>query len=203
MVTAGAPAPQAPRIPARTRVLSLEDRADPVALLGSLINAGAENRLTVVFDGPARADGGRSRTSPAAAPPTPRAPRAGRGAGPARPAGLPGAGEQRASRWNRAVTGPNRGSGQVVDKLGELGEVATLHHRHHLAVAGGGGVAGVPVPAVLGVEPPRVRARPGQVRRTSTRQVAVVGAGVAEDQQRGPGPIASAWVSANVVKARP
>ena len=32
-------------------MLSLEDRADPVAVLGSLINAGSTNRLTVVFDG--------------------------------------------------------------------------------------------------------------------------------------------------------
>jgi hypothetical protein len=31
-------------------VLSLEDRSDPVAVLGSLINAGSSNRLTVVFD---------------------------------------------------------------------------------------------------------------------------------------------------------
>ena len=52
-VTAGAPSSQVPRIPAHTHVLSLEDRADPVALLGSLINAGAANRLTVVFDGSA------------------------------------------------------------------------------------------------------------------------------------------------------
>jgi hypothetical protein len=51
VVTAGAPSSQVPRIPAHTRVLSLEDRSDPVALLGSLINAGASNRLTVVFDG--------------------------------------------------------------------------------------------------------------------------------------------------------
>ncbi|WP_341231816.1 hypothetical protein, partial [Nocardioides salarius] len=56
VVTAGAPAAQVPRIPAPTRVLSLEDRSDPVALLGSLVNAGAENRLTVVFD--ARATSG-------------------------------------------------------------------------------------------------------------------------------------------------
>ena len=35
-------------------MLSLEDRADPVALLGSLINAGARNRVTVVFDGSRR-----------------------------------------------------------------------------------------------------------------------------------------------------
>ena len=50
VVTAGAPSSQVPQIPERTRVLSLEDRADPVALLGSLINAGARNRVTVVFD---------------------------------------------------------------------------------------------------------------------------------------------------------
>ena len=35
-------------------MLSLEDRSDPVALLGSLINAGVANRLTVVFDGARR-----------------------------------------------------------------------------------------------------------------------------------------------------
>ena len=51
VVTAGAPSAQVPRIPEGTRVLSLEDRADPVALLGSLINATTANRLTVVFDG--------------------------------------------------------------------------------------------------------------------------------------------------------
>lgn len=50
VVTAGAPSALVPRIPDGTRVLSLEDRADPVALLGSLVNAGADNRLTVVFD---------------------------------------------------------------------------------------------------------------------------------------------------------
>jgi hypothetical protein len=51
VVTAGAPSSQVPLIPSHTRVLSLEDRADPVALLGSLVNAGARNRMTVVFDG--------------------------------------------------------------------------------------------------------------------------------------------------------
>jgi hypothetical protein len=56
VVTAGAPSAQVPRIPEQTRVLSLEDRADPVALLGSLINAGVTNRLTVVFDGSAASD---------------------------------------------------------------------------------------------------------------------------------------------------
>ena len=50
IVTAGAPSAQVPRIPHTTRVLSLEDRADPIAVLGSLINAAADNRVTVVFD---------------------------------------------------------------------------------------------------------------------------------------------------------
>jgi hypothetical protein len=51
VVTAGAPSALVPRVPEPTRVLSLEDRSDPVALLGSLLNADADNRLTVVFDG--------------------------------------------------------------------------------------------------------------------------------------------------------
>jgi hypothetical protein len=51
VVTAGAPSAHVPRIPETIRVLSLEDRSDPVALLGSLVSAGATNRLTVVFDG--------------------------------------------------------------------------------------------------------------------------------------------------------
>lgn len=51
VVTAGAPSAHVPRIPEGTNVLALEDRADPVALLGSLINASVANRLTVVFDG--------------------------------------------------------------------------------------------------------------------------------------------------------
>jgi len=50
VVTAGAPAAQVPRIPDGTHMLSLEDRSDPVALLGSLVNAGASNRVTVVFE---------------------------------------------------------------------------------------------------------------------------------------------------------
>lgn len=50
VVTAGAPAAQVPVIPAEVRVLSLEDRSDPVALMGSLINVGVANRTTVVFD---------------------------------------------------------------------------------------------------------------------------------------------------------
>lgn len=51
VVTAGAPSAQVPVIPETCRILSLEDRADPVALLGSLINQKVANRLTVVFDG--------------------------------------------------------------------------------------------------------------------------------------------------------
>lgn len=50
VVSAGAPSAQLPVIPAGTHVLSIEDRADPVVLLGSLLNAGAANRVTVVFD---------------------------------------------------------------------------------------------------------------------------------------------------------
>jgi hypothetical protein len=50
VVTAGAPAAQVPRLPVDTRMLALEDRADPVALLGSLMSAGDDQRTTVVFD---------------------------------------------------------------------------------------------------------------------------------------------------------
>jgi hypothetical protein len=53
VVTAGAPSAQVQVIPEPTRVLSLEDRSDPVALLGSLINADVTNRVTVVFEGSA------------------------------------------------------------------------------------------------------------------------------------------------------
>ena len=51
VVTAGAPSALVPRVPRTTRMLSLEDRSDPVALLGSLVNAASDNRLTVVFAG--------------------------------------------------------------------------------------------------------------------------------------------------------
>jgi hypothetical protein len=50
VVTAGAPAAQVPRLPDQTRMLALEDRADPVALLGSLVSAGDDQRTTVIFD---------------------------------------------------------------------------------------------------------------------------------------------------------
>jgi len=50
VVTAGSPNAHVPRVPETTRMLSLEDRSDPVALLGSLVNASAEHRVTVVFD---------------------------------------------------------------------------------------------------------------------------------------------------------
>lgn len=66
VVTASAPAAQLPALPADVQVLSLEDRSDPVALLGSLINAATANRLTVVYDAgsdpevPAVVAGGRA-----------------------------------------------------------------------------------------------------------------------------------------------
>ena len=50
VITAGSPSAHVPRIPDSVRVLSLEDRDDPVALLGSLVNAGAANRTDIVFD---------------------------------------------------------------------------------------------------------------------------------------------------------
>ncbi len=50
VVTAGAPAAHVPRLPDTTRMLALEDRADPVAIFGSLVNARHTNRTTVVFD---------------------------------------------------------------------------------------------------------------------------------------------------------
>ena len=58
VVTAGSPSAHVPRIPDRVRVLSLEDRDDPVAVLGSLVNAGAPNRTDVVFDASGAAPGG-------------------------------------------------------------------------------------------------------------------------------------------------
>ena len=56
VVTVGAPGAAAPRVPETTRVLSLEDRSDPVAMLGGLINAGVGHRFTVVYDGTAAED---------------------------------------------------------------------------------------------------------------------------------------------------
>lgn len=50
VVTANAPSAQLPVLRGDVQVLSLEDRSDPVALLGSLINATAANRVTVVYD---------------------------------------------------------------------------------------------------------------------------------------------------------
>ncbi|GAB3195812.1 hypothetical protein GCM10027062_03570 [Nocardioides hungaricus] len=51
VVTAGAPSALVPRLPDSVRVLSLEDRGDPVVQLGSLVNATTANRTTIVFDG--------------------------------------------------------------------------------------------------------------------------------------------------------
>ncbi|WP_182525388.1 hypothetical protein [Nocardioides dongkuii] len=53
VVTVGAPAAQLAAIPDGTRVLSLEDRSDPVVLLGSLLNTGVRGRLTVAVTGQA------------------------------------------------------------------------------------------------------------------------------------------------------
>lgn len=50
VVAADAPATQMVRLPDSVRVLALEDRSDPVALLGSLVNASAPHRTTVVYD---------------------------------------------------------------------------------------------------------------------------------------------------------
>lgn len=58
VVTVDAPSAHVPRVPEGVRVLSLEDRSDPVALLGALVNAGAANRVTVLHDGdPSDPDG--------------------------------------------------------------------------------------------------------------------------------------------------
>ncbi len=74
VVTAGSPSAHVPRIPESTRMLSLEDRSDPVALLGSLVNAADDRRVTVVFDADGAAQhesryvaGGRAADSAAAA----------------------------------------------------------------------------------------------------------------------------------------
>ena len=50
VVTAGAPAAQVPRLPRTTRMLALEDRADPVAVLGSLMSTDDVQRTTILFD---------------------------------------------------------------------------------------------------------------------------------------------------------
>lgn len=65
VVVAGAPAAQVPRLPAPVRLLALEERGDPVALLGAVLHAGDEQRTTVVFEsratGPAAyAEGARA-----------------------------------------------------------------------------------------------------------------------------------------------
>lgn len=51
IVTVGAAGAFVPRVPSQARMLCLEERTDLGALLGSVVNAGAGNRLTVVFDG--------------------------------------------------------------------------------------------------------------------------------------------------------
>jgi len=66
VVTVGAPTAQTTRVPESTRVLALEDRNDPVALLGGLVNAHTEHRLTVVYDSPEAADHAASHRAGAA-----------------------------------------------------------------------------------------------------------------------------------------
>ena len=51
IVTVGAAGAFVPRVPSQARMLCLEERTDLGALLGSIVNAGSGNRLTVVFDG--------------------------------------------------------------------------------------------------------------------------------------------------------
>ena len=116
--------PRCPGSPSATRVLSLEDRADPVALLGSLINASVANRLTVVFDG-----GDRRRHDVYVA-----------GARAADSAEHP---ELRAeiSRMQElgylaGLTASVAAQTMSCTNSPELGEVAALHHRHDLAVRG-------------------------------------------------------------------
>lgn len=50
VVVAGAPAAQVPDLPAHVRLLALEERTDPVALLGAVLHAGDDRRVTVVFE---------------------------------------------------------------------------------------------------------------------------------------------------------
>ena len=51
ILTVGAARAFVARVPSQARMLCLEERTDLGALLGSVVNAGAGNRLTVVFDG--------------------------------------------------------------------------------------------------------------------------------------------------------
>ena len=57
VLTSAAPGAQVPRLPASVRMLALEERTDPVALLGAVLNAGEDNRMTIVFDRSASAPG--------------------------------------------------------------------------------------------------------------------------------------------------
>ena len=50
VVVAGSPAAQVPRLPEQVRLLALEERSDPVALLGAVLHAGDDRRVTVVFE---------------------------------------------------------------------------------------------------------------------------------------------------------
>ncbi len=177
VVTAGAPSAHVPRIPEPTRVLSLEDRSDPVALLGSLIGSREPNRVTVVYDGDGSGYVKGGRVADAASHPALPAEIA-------RPdrAGLPR--RLRLDRGRTSTVAVGALTGEVVHELRQLGQVAALDHVDDLAVRRRGGVAGAPVAAVLGVEPPRVPGRAGQLLEHGLVEVAVVRPGVAEDEQR-------------------
>ena len=64
LLTVGSPDAHVARVPADTQVLALEDRHDPVALLGALVTRADSHRLTVVFDGTdlEGGEGGTART---------------------------------------------------------------------------------------------------------------------------------------------
>jgi hypothetical protein len=63
LVTVGAPDAHVARVPPATQVLALEDRHDPVALLGALVTGTDAHRLTVVFDGTELEAAGRDGTA--------------------------------------------------------------------------------------------------------------------------------------------
>ncbi len=163
VVTAGAPAAQVPRLPddhpdARARGPRRPGRPPRLAASAPATRTAPRSSSTP----PARRP--RASTSRARAPPTAR-----RTSSPSS-TGCAG--------W---ATWPD--SEQVVHELAELGEVAALRHRHHVGVLARDGVAGVPVPAVLGVEPVGVPRAPLHLLEPVEREVGVVGARVAEDQQ--------------------
>ena len=72
-----------------------------------------------------------------------------------------------------------------MNELAQLDQVAALGHRHEFTVGTGRTVAGVPVSAVLGVQPPRLSYLANHLTQHRQRQVAVVRARIAEDDDGG------------------